>query len=417
LTTTHTTHPQGSAAADSPSALSAPTRIWSGPFIWSFGINFFVSIVFYLLMTSMALYAVDRFAASEATAGFAASSFVIGSLIARLFAGRLLDVVGRRRMLALSLVAFIVLAVAYIPADQVGLLLALRLLHGMAYGAGSTALTAAVQGLIPPDRRSEGTGYFGLSMTLAAAVGPLIGTVLGSRGQFAEIFWCCAAFSVAAMVGTLLVRLPEHPATEEQRRGWWKLRPSQMIDTATTPIGLVMLLSAICYSGVITFLASYAREFDVVAAASLFFIVYAAATLISRLWLGRLQDTRGDNAVMYPIMGLFLASLLLLGLWPTSVSVILAGVLAGVGFGGIIPCAQTIAVHRSEPRRIGVAMATFFLMFDLGVGVGPILLGALLPRLGLQGMYLALAGLMVATIAVYAGVHGRRTPDAGSSGR
>lgn len=55
-------------------------------------------------------------------------------------------------------------------------------------------------------------------MTLAAAAGPLIGTVLGSRGLFDEIFWCSAVVSVVAMAGTLLVRLPEHPASEEQRR-------------------------------------------------------------------------------------------------------------------------------------------------------------------------------------------------------
>lgn len=162
MTTTDTdhSHTQPAHAAGSSGGEGhpvAPTRIWSKAFVLSFGINFFISIVFYLLMTSMALYAVDRFSVSEATAGFAASSFVLGSLIARLFAGRLLDVMGRRRVLALSLVVFIVMAVAYIPADQVWLLLTLRLLHGMAYGAGNTALTAAVQGLIPPQRRSEGT--------------------------------------------------------------------------------------------------------------------------------------------------------------------------------------------------------------------------------------------------------------------
>ncbi|GAA1389035.1 MFS transporter [Luteococcus peritonei] len=357
----------------------------------------------------MALYTVDRFQAGDAMAGFAASSFVIGSLLARLFAGRLLDVVGRRKMLTASLVVFIVVAVAYIPTRSLWLLLLLRLVHGVAYGAGNTALTAAVQAIIPPLRRSEGTGYFGLSMTLAAAVGPLLGTVLGAQGHFTQIFWWCAASSVVAMAGALLVRLPEHPADAEQRRTWWRISPRTMIDPVTAPIGLVMLFSAIAYSGIITFLSSYARQFDVVGAASLFFIVYAAATLLSRMVLGRIQDTIGDNAVMYPVMLLFAASLLLLALWPTATSVVLAGALAGVGFGGIIPCAQTIAVHASEPRRIGLAIATFFLMFDAGSGLGPVLLGALVPWTGFRGIYLALAGLMVPTTVLYTVVHGVRT--------
>lgn len=387
--------------ANSTDHWAPPTRIWNRNFTFAFLVNFFIAIVFYTLMTSMALYAIDRFAAQDAVAGFAASSFVLGSVVFRPPAGALLDIVGRRRMLIISLAVFILISVAYIPANQLWLLLTLRLIHGMAFGAGNTALNAAIQGLIPPRRRSEGTGYFGLSMTLAAAVGPLIATVLGTQGLFAGIFWWCAACSVVGMVGAIFVRLPEQPAEPSKGPGWWKIPPSSLIDRPTLPIGVVMFLAAVSYSGVLAFLTSYAREFNVVAAASMFFILYAVASLVSRLWLGRIQDNVGDNAAMYPIMAIFIAALLLLAIWPTSWSVMAAGVLAGVGFGGIIPCAQTIAVHLSNRQRIGVAMSTFFLMFDAGNGIGPVILGAVLPWTGFRGMYYAMAALVVVTVGFY----------------
>ena len=113
--------------------------MWTRDFVLSFGINFLVPVVFYLLMTLMALHAVDRFQAADSMVGLAPDSFVLGSLLARLFVGRLLDVVGRRRMLIASLVVFIVVAIADIPSQNLWLLLALRLVHGVAYGAGITA--------------------------------------------------------------------------------------------------------------------------------------------------------------------------------------------------------------------------------------------------------------------------------------
>lgn len=389
-------------------AHSPQVKIWNRNFTLAFAVNFFIAIVFYTLMTSMALYAVDRFQASDAVAGFAASAFVLGSVVFRPPAGALLDIIGRRRMVIAAMIGFILISMAYIPTGQLWLLLALRLVHGMAFGAANTALNTAIQGLIPPKRRSEGTGFFGLSMTLAAAVGPLLATVFGTQGLYAAIFWWCAGFSVVGLLGALLMRLPEQPADASKRDGWWKIPPSSLIDRATLPIGMVMFLAAIAYSGVLAFLTSYARQFDVVSATSMFFILYAAATLVSRFWLGRIQDTIGDNAVVYPCLALFTIAMLLLAIWPTSWSVLVSGVLAGVGFGGIIPSTQTIAVHLSNRHRIGIAMSTFFLLFDFGNGVGPVILGLILPLTGFRGMYLAMAVLVVITGIYYAFCHGRK---------
>ena len=53
-------------------------------FVMAWLINFIQYLLFYLLITTIALYAVKEFAASEAASGLAASSFVIGATIARI---------------------------------------------------------------------------------------------------------------------------------------------------------------------------------------------------------------------------------------------------------------------------------------------------------------------------------------------
>src|SRR5690606_11582598 len=66
----------------------ARAKLWTKDFIVGIGLNLTMSMVFYLLMTSMAGYAVARFSAGEAAAGFASSSFVVGAVIARVLTGK-----------------------------------------------------------------------------------------------------------------------------------------------------------------------------------------------------------------------------------------------------------------------------------------------------------------------------------------
>lgn len=59
--------------------------------------NFLIMVNYYGLMVVVADYAMKTYDAPAATAGLAASIFVIGALIARLFSGRIMDRVGRKR--------------------------------------------------------------------------------------------------------------------------------------------------------------------------------------------------------------------------------------------------------------------------------------------------------------------------------
>lgn len=401
-----------------------PGRLWSRDFILAITTNLFISMVYYLLMTSMALYAVERFRASDSAAGFASSSFIVGAVVARLFSGRLVDVVGRKRLLLVSLAVYTVLSYLYIPSGSLAMLLGMRLLHGMAFGAGTTALAAAVQGLIPRARRSEGTGYFGLSTTLSTAVGPFLAVWLSASGSYDGIFWFCTASSVAALAIALVMRLPEHrpaaglpvPAPEDpaapapipaRKPRVRRFSLTSMIDPSALPISTVALLGGFAYSGIVAFLISYTREQALESAAGLFFLVYAAAVLVSRLFIGRIQDVRGDNAVMYPVLAVFAVGMALLALEPSTTTIVLSAVFAGLGFGAMMPSAQAIAVTAAGEARLGVATSTYYLMLDVGVGFGPVLLGAFLPLTGYAGMYAAMCALVVLSIGVYYLVHGR----------
>jgi MFS family permease len=383
-------------------------RLWTGNFVLAIVTNLCISMVFYLLMTTMALYAVERFDASDSAAGLASSSFLIGALVARVFAGKFLDFVGRRRTLALSLVVFVLASALYLPVDDLTLLLLVRFVHGLAFGTGNTAITASVMGLIPAPRRGEGIGYFGISSTLSTAAGPFLAVLLLHEVGYQALFVFSAAFSLAGLVLSLVLRLPERMPTPEERARMWRFRMSDIFDPSALPIATLMLVAGFAYSSVLTFLNSYATSEGYVTAAGGFFLVYAVIVLLSRFVMGRIQDYRGDNAVVYPTLVSFALGLFLLGVAPNGLAVVVAGAFVGFGFGALMPSAQAIAVTEAPPHRVGTATSTFYLLLDTGTGLGPILLGVIIQVAGFHGMYLLLAGLVLVSTLLYHRVHGHK---------
>src|SRR5690606_26566924 len=130
---------------------------------------------------------------SESSAGLASSIFVLAAVFSRLLSGKYMDVIGRRKVLLGSLLVFLLAAVLYFPISNLYLLLAVRFLHGAAFGSSTTVMMTAAMSLIPDSRRGEGTGYFSLSSTFSTALGPFLGLYLAqtSAGYSMVFLVCC----------------------------------------------------------------------------------------------------------------------------------------------------------------------------------------------------------------------------------
>ncbi|WP_337678363.1 MFS transporter [Ornithinimicrobium humiphilum] len=181
-----------------------------------------------------------------------------------------------------------------------------------------------------------------------------------------------------------------------------RFSPRDMLHPQVLPVATFMLVMAVGYSGVLTYLNSYAADKGLETGASVFFLAYAVVLFVARIVLGPLQDRRGDNLVVYIAIVAFALSLGLLAVAGSDLVLVLAGGLMGLGFGTLMSALQTVAVTRVPRHRMGVAISTHYFMIDLGVGVGPVVLGLLLAQIGYAPMYGVLAA------GLYDGVHGRR---------
>lgn len=59
--------------------------------------KFFLYLVFYLLLVTIAVYAVEQLHATESQAGLVTGIFIVGTLIGRLFIGRMITTIGNKK--------------------------------------------------------------------------------------------------------------------------------------------------------------------------------------------------------------------------------------------------------------------------------------------------------------------------------
>ncbi|QDY45277.1 MFS transporter [Planococcus glaciei] len=381
--------------------------LWTKNFIIASLINFFLILIFYLLIVTIGKYAVEEFSATTSEAGLVTGIFIIGTLIGRLGIGRVIDKIGRKRTLLIGLTLFTVTTLLYYVQLGLPFLMVNRLLHGMTLGIASTAAGTIVAQIIPMSRKGEGIGYFSMSATMATAIGPFIGLFMTQRTSFEVIFGLCLALGAISLLVSLFVQVPplEAAPASAQTKGF---SVSNFLEPKAIPIAFITLAVSLCYASVLSFINFYAIEIDLVDTASMFFVVYALAVLASRPFTGRLMDVKGANYVMYPAFAVFALGLFLLSTADNSVTLLLSGALIGLGFGNMQSTTQAVAVKLTPPHRMGLATSTFFIFMDAGLGFGPYILGFMIPITGYSNMYVVLAIAALATAFLYYLLHGKK---------
>jgi MFS family permease len=384
-------------------------RLWTKDFITASVINFFVFLIHFLLLVTIASYAVDKFHASAKIAGLVAGIFIIGALIGRLGTGRIIEDIGSKKILIVSTLFFIITSVLYFAAINLSLLIIIRFLHGIVFGVASTATGTIVAQIIPHARRGEGIGYYSIGAILAVALGPFVGVLLIQHVDFKMIFIFTSILAVISFVISFVVSEPAYESPrQDQVEAVKSFQISNFLEFKAIPISIIILVIGFSYSGVLTFISLYTKQIHLEEAASFYFLVYAITVLLSRPFSGRLFDIRGANFVVYPCLFIFAMGMLLFSQANQGISLLLAGAIIGFGYGNFISCAQAISIKEVLPHRFGLATSTYFIFVDLGFGVGPYLLGSLVPFTGYRGLYLMMTIVILATIPLYYFLHGRK---------
>lgn len=355
--------------------------LWTGNFIKIILINLFLFLSFQMLLPALPLY-VRELGGDGSLVGLVTGLFTLSALLIRPVAGILLDRLGRKGIFLAGLALFVLSSYSYALTAGVGVILFLRFLHGFSWGAASTASTTLGTDNIPRSRFGEGMGFVGLSTSLAMALGPAAGLSIMEGLGFSRLFTISAILGLGALGLAFVLRYDPLP----QREGAAPERGA-FLEKSAVKASLLAFLLASNYATQVSFLSVYAAEMEI-AGIGLYFTVSALAMLVSRPLIGKLIDSKGVGVALLPGLGLVLFSTLLLAMGDSLSSLLLVGLLYGVGFGAAQGSLQAMAVLEAAPNRLGAANATFLTGFDSGIGVGSMIFGLIAGLSGYVQMYL-----------------------------
>lgn len=372
-------------------------KLWTKDFISITTISFFIFLAFYVLISILPLYLVGTLHASTDKVGLVITLFLLAAILIRPFAGQWVSKGSQKKILVYSSIAFFVGTLLYPFATNIGVLLVLRVLHGITFGIITTVKGTICAEIIPTSRRGEGLSYFSMAMSLAMVFGPFIGIMLANMNEYTIAFIICMIISAVTVVFALFMKVPNETvkaniSLEKSKFSW-----DDLFDRKAAPFALATFILACAYSGISAFLALYAKNLGLVETASYFFIVYAVFVLISRPFSGRWSDKWGTKVIIFPCLLLFAVGLFFLSQAHSSALILIAGALIGVGYGSVTPVFQTQTISAVEPHRVGIANSLFFNSMDAGMAIGAYVLGIVAGVAGYSRIYQIGVVLIVAT--------------------
>lgn len=308
------------------------------------------------------------------------SAFAVMRLIFAPGAGRLISVVGERRiyLLGLLIVAMSTLACAF--AQSYWQLLVFRGLGGI----GSTMFTVSAMGLLirmaPGDIRGRVSGYFSAGFLIGNITGPLIGSALVGFGlRMPFVVYAIALIVASAVVATQLRADGAAPGSGTPDGGEavalataWRHRAYRAVIVSNFANGWASfgVRVAVVPLFVVDGLGEDAALAGVVLAA------YAAGNVVAIMTAGRLSDSHGRRSVILPGLAVVSAATAAMGFTSSILLTVVASAVAGIGSGLFVPTQQaTLADVLGNRVRGGSALAAFSMASDLGAVSGPIVVG------------------------------------------
>jgi MFS family permease len=355
--------------------------------------SFFLSVS--MLVPTLPLY-VRSLGGDPVQIGIVVGSFSIGVLIVRPWVGHAVDTRGRRPTLLLGGLLVAVMSPLYIWLTALAALIAVRIFHGIGLSAFTSGSTTLVADLSPPGRRTEFLGYLSTAGILAFALGPLAGIEIVERWGFRALFFAVTACALAALAcGAGLSSRPRPPA-RTSRADYRKalVRRDVLVPTAT------LLMVTLAHGGLFAFVPILLEDrlsFDF----GLFFVAYAAASLVIRLVVGRIARLWGDGPLVWAGLALYAAGLALVPLVHDRLSMVLPAVLLGVGFGAYQPAVYGIVANAASDRTRGMVLSMFLAAFDAGMSLGGLVSGPVVASHGIPTLLHGLSVVPLAAAAVF----------------
>ena len=261
---------------------TAPERLFTPVFIALGVADLCYFTGFGIAIFALPLYVTGPVGGGEALAGLAFGAFALSAFVLRPFVGRLSDFHGRRPFLVGGALLAAISLGSLALTENIVVIVALRLLAGVAEAAFFVAGFAALADVAPPERLGEALSYNSLGLYLGIALGPPLGEILVRTFGFGPAWAGAAALAVLAaglclIVGETRAGPPPDGAVHH------------LIHRPALPILVGFLASLLAMGGFLAFASLYGVRVGL-ANASLSLLVYGGAVVVCRIAFARVPD-------------------------------------------------------------------------------------------------------------------------------
>jgi MFS family permease len=304
--------------------------------------------------------------------------------------GALVDRLGQRRVLITTSLALAAFSLAYAVIPSYRVTLALVIVHGIFWSGLLSASALYMTNLLPPARRAEGIGYWGLSSVAAMAVAPSVGLWIYRRGWL----WLCVVGALLNLVMAVIAwNLRDSPPPVAQPSASPAApRKEGLLEWRVLIVSFSLFLYSFGYGGITSFTALYA-DANGVTPKSIYLTSLAIVILLTRPLAGRLGDRLGYKRVFIPCLVLICLGMALLALGGTKPLMIASATVFGLGFGTAYPVYIGYIMQGVSAERRGAAFGAILAAFDTGIGTGSTLMGLLIQKFGFQFAFAVAAGI------------------------
>lgn len=368
--------------------------MWSVNFILFCLANFLYYGAFYLYIPVLPQY-VEMLGGTPADIGLVGGAFGLSSFIIRPYLGKLANEWGRKRMMLLGTISFALLFLLFGRVTGVVPLVVLRLAHGVCLAMYLAASAAYIADYAPVDRRGEVLGIYQTCSVVSMAVFPAAGIWILQHTQ-SYPFLFNVTFVTALVCFFVLLPLKEtNPVyDQEQKLDLLPIFRRRVIFMSS----LYLLGASLVYGAILTFLPIYAQQRNI-SDYGIFFVVYALATMGSRVFAGKLSDHVDRRLVILPFSLLVALAAMCFFIMDNVWTLGLIAILFGLGYGALVPALTALVVDVTRPEERGPALGFFTAFIEVGIVVGAMGLGFITEILGYANMF-ALSGIIVLVITL-----------------
>jgi MFS family permease len=270
-------------------------------------------------------------------------------------------------------------------------MLALRAFQGLAFSLTLTGTAAFAANIAAPERLARTLGLFGAAMLATQAVAPMLLEPLTQRLGWSALYTAAACASCVAVALTLSFPVSRSP----QKRAATLPEGSERspVSRHLRPCLEASAVMGFAFGAVVAFAPALALERGASSISALF-TGYTVLALGIRVFGGGLGDTWGHARTSLAALLVYAVVIVAFTkLEPGSLALLGAGL--GLSHGLMFPSLNALVLSDTPPERRGGVQALFFGSFHFGVAASGVVLGALVPYLGYDGLFVVAGALVL----------------------